>query len=136
MSKSLILVILEIYFPHDELHDEIMLLKREILGQTKETNTTGHDDCLSGDTLVDLPNGSQIRIDEIQNGTEVMNLGVDSFTNFIKDVRLTGEKFVREYYLENGDSIKATDNHPFLTQRGYVHAGDLTTSDFIIRITE
>lgn len=56
-------------------------------------------------------------------------------TNFIKDVRLTGEKFVREYYLENGDSIKATDNHP-LTQRGYVYAGDLTTSDFIVRITE
>lgn len=34
-----------IHFPHDELHDEIMLLKKEILGQTKETNTTGHDDC-------------------------------------------------------------------------------------------
>ena len=33
-----------IHFPNDELHDEIMLLKKELLGQTKETNTTGHDD--------------------------------------------------------------------------------------------
>ena len=41
-----------VHFPHDELHDEIMLLKKEMLGQTKETNTTGHDDC--PDTLANF----------------------------------------------------------------------------------
>ena len=41
-----------IHFPNDELHDEVVLLKKEILGQTKETNITGHDDC--PDTLANF----------------------------------------------------------------------------------
>ena len=35
-----------IHFPKDILHDEIMLLEKELLGQTRETNTTGHDDII------------------------------------------------------------------------------------------
>jgi hypothetical protein len=38
-----------IWFPEDDYIDEIMLLEKELLGQTKETNTTGHDDGI--DTL-------------------------------------------------------------------------------------
>ena len=35
-----------VHFPKDILHDEIMLLEKELLGQTRETNTTGHDDII------------------------------------------------------------------------------------------
>ena len=38
-----------VHFPDDAYEDEISLLEREILGQTRETNTTGHDDGI--DTL-------------------------------------------------------------------------------------
>lgn len=33
-----------IHFPDDVCHDEILLLEKELLGQTRESNTTGHDD--------------------------------------------------------------------------------------------
>jgi hypothetical protein len=36
----------QIFFPEDTLHEEIMLLKNELLGQTREMNTTGHDDMI------------------------------------------------------------------------------------------
>ena len=39
-------------FPNDEKADEVMLLEKELLGQTKETNTTGHDDIV--DTLANF----------------------------------------------------------------------------------
>lgn len=36
----------QILFPHNKDQDNIMLLEREILGQTRELNTTGHDDLI------------------------------------------------------------------------------------------
>jgi len=41
-----------VHFPDDEYQDEIILLEKEILGQTRETNTTGHDDII--DTLANF----------------------------------------------------------------------------------
>jgi hypothetical protein len=41
-----------VHFPEDEHQDEIILLEKEILGQTRETNTTGHDDII--DTLANF----------------------------------------------------------------------------------
>jgi hypothetical protein len=41
-----------VHFPEDEYQDEIILLEKEILGQTRETNTTGHDDII--DTLANF----------------------------------------------------------------------------------
>jgi hypothetical protein len=34
------------FFQKIQLHEEIMLLKNELLGQTREMNTTGHDDMI------------------------------------------------------------------------------------------
>ena len=42
----------KISLPIDECQDEAILLEKEILGQTKETNTTGHDDGI--DTLANF----------------------------------------------------------------------------------
>jgi hypothetical protein len=41
-----------IHFPEDACHDEVMLLEKELLGQTRESNTTGHDDLC--DTLANF----------------------------------------------------------------------------------
>ena len=35
-----------VHFPDDYCHDEILLLQKELLGQTRETNTSGHDDAI------------------------------------------------------------------------------------------
>lgn len=42
----------KIFLPTDRCQEEIMLLEKEILGQTRETNITGHDDGI--DTLANF----------------------------------------------------------------------------------
>lgn len=41
-----------IHFPEDACQDEVLLLQKELLGQTRESNTTGHDDLC--DTLANF----------------------------------------------------------------------------------
>jgi len=42
----------KVHFPEDEFQDEVLLMEKELLGQTRETNTTGHDDII--DTLANF----------------------------------------------------------------------------------
>lgn len=64
----------KIFLPTDRYPEEVMLLEKEILGQTRETNTTGHDD------------------------------GIDTLANFLDpNFIITPQDYDTEYYGDIGD---------------------------------
>ena len=92
-----------------------------------------NDHCLTGDTLVDTVEG-QFRIDELvgKSGkvfcTDEKNIKIGDFNN----VRMTrNDAEVFEIKLNNGKTVKATEDHPILTNRGWVLVKDLRSDDKI-----
>ena len=92
-----------------------------------------NDHCLTGDTLIDTPEG-QFRIDELigKSGkvfcTDGKNIKIGDFNN----VRMTHDcDEVFEITLSNGKTVKATAEHPILTKRGWVLVKDLRGDDEI-----
>jgi len=97
---------------------------------------TKHDDqidCMTGNTLIHMADGTRKRLDLLEEDEEVMTIGIDSLTMSAKDVRMTGVKEVSTYILTDGTKLDMTDNHPVMTQRGYVFAGDLLSTDYLIK---
>jgi hypothetical protein len=97
--------------------------------------------CLSGDTKINImDNEGMIRnvpISELRWKTDFKVLSYD-IKNKIYEYKKCGEVIktkkdvqVYEMELENGLKIKATDEHQFLTQRGYVKLKDLKDDDEI-----
>lgn len=96
--------------------------------------------CLTGDTKITTRDtDGVIRYTPIKDvypsRFEVLTYNNDSgeyeFKNFDKKVKTKKNAEVFELELENGLKIKCTDNHKFLTQRGYVMLKDLKDSDEI-----
>ena len=97
-----------------------------------------HDHCLTGDTLVDTTNG-QIPIKDLV-GRKGKVYCYDSkrrrkAVSEFRHVRKTQENAqVFEITLEDGTIIKATAEHPVLTQRGWVIIENLYKTDYILKI--
>lgn len=100
-----------------------------------------HGDCLDPDTEILMDNGQIITIidwfekypdkkfnlisfDE-ERKTFVTGIGHSPRIGSITDTEY-------EIEMENGEIFKCTNNHPFLTQRGWVYAEDLSEDDNII----
>jgi hypothetical protein len=99
-----------------------------------------NDHCLTGDTLV-LTEKGEVPIKELVGTSgQVWSYNVATDTAELKpyhDCRMTQEKAeVYEIEVEDGRIIRCTDEHPILTQRGYVMVKDLTVSDCIIDIMD
>lgn len=99
-----------------------------------------HGDCLDPETEIILSDGSSIKIIDWFNNFPSKNLKLVSYDEendkFCESIghsprigNTTNEQI--EIELENGDIIKCTSNHPFLTQRGWVDAESLTENDDI-----
>jgi len=94
--------------------------------------------CLSGDTIVCLDNRN-IKIKDMV-GTTGMVKCYDTINNVetvskYYNVHITDdESEVISIEFENGDVVKCTGNHPFLTNLGWVNAIDLTDKHDIITI--
>ena len=97
-----------------------------------------NDHCLTGDTLVDTPDGQKRIRDMVGTNGEIYTTdGEKACVGRYHDVRMTSAAAeVFEIQLENGKKIKATADHPILTQRGWVRLKDLTESDKIAYIGE
>jgi intein/homing endonuclease len=61
--------------------------------------------------------------------------GINSFTEVLNKVKSLGIKEWVEVSLENGSSIRLTEDHEVLTSnRGWVEAGKLTADDDIVSL--
>lgn len=92
-----------------------------------------NDHCLTGDTLVDTVYGPK-RIDELlgKSGRVFCTDGKEVKTAKFSDVRKTRERAkIYKLTLTDGRSVKATEDHPILTRRGWVQLKDLRTDDEI-----
>ena len=94
--------------------------------------------CLTGDTIVNTVDGDVCIKDLVGKTGKIKCYDTKNNEPTISDyfdVRLTQENAdIYEIELEDGSSIKATAEHPILTNRGWVKVCDLTDSDEIVNI--
>jgi intein/homing endonuclease len=98
------------------------------------------DECLSGDTLITTPNG-KVRIEDLNAGDKVINLcektntyKEDTIVKVHKNLTNSATEKMFELYFDNGETIKVTANHKFLTSNGWIRADELTPDVEIIDI--
>lgn len=93
------------------------------------------DECITGDSLVVTKNNGLQKIVNLNNmiGEDVLSFDGTSvvwkkITNFYDQ----GVKDILEIELNSGDKLKCTENHPIMTERGWVYAGMLRMEDKIL----
>lgn len=90
------------------------------------------DECFASGTPVDTPDGPR-PIETIRAGDQVLNAtGVDTVVATKRRV-VTGFVAV---HVDNGTSMINSENHPYLTRRGWVRAGDLRAGDELVSQSE
>jgi hypothetical protein len=99
-----------------------------------------YDGCLTADTIINTPNGDYPIKQLVGKNGKVYCFDVVNEVYTISDfyaVRMTKEKAkVYEIETEDGRIIKATDNHPILTKKGWKEVKDLELSDEIVDIID
>jgi superfamily II DNA or RNA helicase len=93
------------------------------------------DECITGDSIVITKKFGPQNMSELKNmiGEEILSFDGTSvvwkkITNFYEQ----GEKQVIEIDLISGEKLRCTENHPIMTQIGWVQAGDLGEKDKIL----
>ena len=105
-----------------------------VIGEVFSTGLYHHGDCVSGDTKIEMADGSQIKIidwyeknpdtdllisciDE-ETGEKTFGLGHSPRIGHITDEMI-------EMEMENGEIFKCTKNHPFYVDSKWIKAEDL-----------
>ena len=97
----------------------------------------GFNECLTGDTLVSLPNGICKRLDKFTNKEEMVN----TYDDILHEIRQEnqyeflekGEKYIHEITLLDGRKIKCTKEHKILTKNsGWKKAEDILQDDILL----
>jgi DNA polymerase III subunit alpha len=88
----------------------------------------GFNKCLSGDTLIEMADGSRKPITEIDDGDLVLTK--DGPFKALH-VRPSGSRQLGRLELANGMAVRCTPDHPIFTQRGWVNAEELDALDFV-----
>lgn len=98
------------------------------------------DACLSADSLINTENGLIKISDMVGTVGRVWSFNEETQTSELNDyydVRITQPSAITyDVELEDGRIITATENHPLLTQRGWVELRDLTIEDKIMDISQ
>lgn len=98
------------------------------------------DHCLVGETLVNTKDGAKPISELVGTSGEVWSYNTDVGVAELKpyrDCRLTQDQAeIYEIETEDGRFIRCTDEHPILTERGYVMACELLLSDRIVDIVD
>ena len=101
----------------------------DITNPCAEYPGNGGNSCVTGDTLVATPNGVRKIVDLEKHSSTVYSIN-GKYEPFVC-VKNQGERDVYKLTLHNGLSIKATDNHRFMTESGWKELKDLTSDDSI-----
>lgn len=91
------------------------------------------DECFPGYTLIDTDHGRK-PIKRISPGDNVLtldSLGKPCYRKVLTVFKKIPQTMV-EVSLSGGGSLYCTSNHPILTERGYISAGELTSNDAVL----
>jgi len=109
-------------------------------GFLDDVNTVIVDECFSGDTMITTPTG-KTQIKDLKIGDKVINLcekhnvfKEDTIIKIHKNLTHTMHEAMLELEFDNGQYIKVTANHKFLTDKGWVRADELTNDLEIVDI--
>jgi hypothetical protein len=100
-----------------------------------------HGDCLAPETEILLTNGEYIKLIDWYNNFKDIEFDLICYDEKEKEFTTSKGHSIRvgsitniEYEIEmdNGEVFKCTNNHPFLTKRGWVIAENLTEKDEIL----
>lgn len=97
--------------------------------------------CVRIDTMIKLRNGNEIPIGDLTNGDEIITIDpitlqqstTKIYNHFVKSSEQYGKPILKITTL-NGREIICTDDHPFLTQLGWVYARDLNPQQHVLAI--
>lgn len=88
--------------------------------------------CVDEDTLVMMANGQQKRIKNIIPGEKVQTFNDNTITvSTVNEIYDNGYANVYEITCENQYTLRSTDTHKVLTQRGWVKASELKNGDYL-----
>jgi DNA gyrase/topoisomerase IV subunit A len=117
----------------------------QLAGKVASDSYYHHGNCLDINTKILLSDGTFITIEEWLEKYPDAKLDVVSYDE-IKKEYTTGvghsprigniTNIEMEIEMEDGSIVKCTENHPFLTRRGWIEAKDLLESDNIISISK
>jgi DNA polymerase III subunit alpha len=88
----------------------------------------GFNKCLTGDTRIEMADGSQKPITEVRAGDLVLT---KDGPYRARAVRPSGVRPVGRLLLANGMSLRCTPDHPIFTQRGWINAEELRGDDSV-----
>jgi DNA-directed DNA polymerase III PolC len=88
----------------------------------------GFNKCLSGDTQIEMADGSRKSITAIRDGDLVLTKDGPFRA---RGVRPSGVRRVGRLTLANGMGVRCTPDHPIFTQHGWVNAEELSAGDFV-----
>ena len=116
---------------------------RIIIGPTIPPDDDGDNDtcCFIGSTLITLPDYTQVRIDSLKKGDEVLsyneNTGEILVSRVVRVMSPTKKDIVKTT-LSNGTELEAARNHPFwVVEKGWSsYAPDLTMRDHNLEVAQ
>ncbi len=108
----------------------------ETRGGTKRPQLSDLRECVTGDTLIYLPeSGKYKRVDELIDLEHFQVLAMDEEYRLQSakciDVWETGEKDIFEVVTQSGFKIRTSLNHPFFTVNGWQQLVDLKEGDYV-----
>jgi len=108
----------------------------ETRGGTKRPQLSDLRECVTGDTLIFMPeNGTYQKVEDLIGKSDFKVLALNEELKLqaekCLDVWETGEKEIFEVETESGYKIKTSLNHPYYTPDGWQQLVDLKEGDFI-----
>lgn len=115
---------------------KVRMVQMSQLGFVCVVETPEGEQCLTMDTPILLANGKWLEIGKIKDGDEVITVNPDGLKQepskmhsyFKYHTKDKGKKLFR-LTTENGKTIRATEDHPFLTEQGWKRVKDLELDD-------
>ena len=99
------------------------------------------DECFHGDTMITMADGTYKKISEIKIGELVLsyNEQMKSFEpspvmKIHENLFKSNSSKMLELVMDTGEIIHVTENHLFMTNRGWVTAGELTQEDYTLGV--
>ena len=102
--------------------------------------------CVSGNTRVLLENGDNIKISDLEKNwksVKIQTMNVNNCATEISGIKkyykISTQEYGKKIYkmtLANGYVLKATEDHPILTDDGYKTCGDLQIDDIVVIRTD